>query len=102
MRRRFLWLALCACATPTSTPPTAPAASTAAQAAAAPGGAAHTGTDAAASTPAGTHELAQQILSRPELAPYHGWISYLQFRARHGAERKQDAAASAQDQQRLI
>lgn len=98
MRRPFLWLALCACAAPPSAPPAAPAVSAAPSAAAAPDGSA----PATASSPAaGAHELAQQILSQPELAAYHGWISYLQFRARHAAERQQDAAAIAQDQQRL-
>jgi hypothetical protein len=34
--------------------------------------------------------LAEEILARPELAPYHGWIRYLQFRVAHAGERFAD------------
>lgn len=96
MRRPFLWLALCACAAPAA-PPASPATG------ALPAGTAPAGAEPAAASPPASagQELAQQVLSRPELAPYHGWISYLLFRARHGADRKQEAAASAEDQRRL-
>jgi hypothetical protein len=35
----------------------------------------------------GSTLLAQQILSRPDLAAYHGWIRYLEFRAAHASAR---------------
>jgi pimeloyl-ACP methyl ester carboxylesterase len=37
--------------------------------------------------PDGSAQLAEQILARPELAAYHGWIRYLQFRAAHASQR---------------
>ncbi|MEO8180363.1 MAG: alpha/beta hydrolase-fold protein [Deltaproteobacteria bacterium] len=46
--------------------------------------------------------LAQQILSRPELAAYHGWIRYLEFRAAHASARFADQpGAVVEDRLRL-
>src|SRR5690349_8565970 len=42
------------------------------------------------------------ILSRPELGAYHGWIKYLMFQAAHAAERyPRDEQAQSAAQQRL-
>jgi len=53
-------------------------------------------------TPDLTAQLAQQILERPDLAAYHGWIRYLQFRAAHASERFSDRpGAVVEDRLRL-
>ncbi|HVZ36845.1 MAG TPA: hypothetical protein VG963_30680, partial [Polyangiaceae bacterium] len=47
--------------------------------------------------------LAEQILARPELAAYHGWIRYLQFRAAHASERYSgNPGAVVEDRLRLM
>jgi hypothetical protein len=53
-------------------------------------------------TPDVTAQLVQQILERPDLAAYHGWIRYLQFRAAHASERFVDRpGAVVEDRLRL-
>ncbi len=37
-----------------------------------------------------SNELAEQVLRRPDLEAYHGWIRYLQFRAAHAKKRFKD------------
>src|SRR5688572_10014180 len=98
MRRTLSWLALCACAAPAPVPPAPATAATGAAVVASPSA---PNALAAASTAPGTQQLARQILARPDLAAYHGWITYLQFRATHAAERHADAAAVALEQQQL-
>jgi len=46
--------------------------------------------DTEAPVPGSPAALAEQILARPDLAPYHGWIRYLQFRVAHANERFAD------------
>jgi len=43
-----------------------------------------------APVPGSPAALAEQILAREDLAPYHGWIRYLQFRVAHASERFAD------------
>ncbi|HEU4583567.1 MAG TPA: alpha/beta hydrolase-fold protein [Polyangiaceae bacterium] len=66
--------------------------------------AAAVGSDANAAplTPDAVAQLAQQILARDDLAAYHGWIRYLQFRAAHASERFSDQpGAVVEDRLRL-
>ncbi|MEY4545050.1 MAG: hypothetical protein RL685_1245 [Pseudomonadota bacterium] len=91
MRRTLLLLALCACATPVPAPSVAPSATSVGSGPPSPA------VVAPNATPDSAQELARQILERPELAAYHGWIAYLQFQAARAAERpEQDAAAGTQ------
>lgn len=45
-------------------------------------------------------ERAEQILGRADLAAYHGWVRYLQFRAAHAAERFSQKSDLAEDDRR--
>jgi hypothetical protein len=98
-----LLLVLCACASRTG-PGSAPAngAGVAPDVGQPPEGSAAAGPTVPLASSSHVLEPAEQILQRPELSAYHGWIRYLQFRARHAAERfGKDPAAVKQDEQRL-
>jgi len=123
MRHWLLPAALCACvsnllaaaavvAAPSSSPPPSasggwvlprPTRSAARQERSdAPAPAASSDPNAAPLTPDAVAQLAQQILSRDDLAAYHGWIRYLQFRAAHASERFSDQpGAVVEDRLRL-
>jgi dienelactone hydrolase len=62
----------------------------------------NTDPNAAPLTPDAVAQLVQQILSREDLAAYHGWIRYLQFRAAHASERfSEQPGEVVQDRLRL-
>jgi predicted esterase len=79
--RSLLAAVIAACSSPRAPVPTAPTSSLGAQ------------------RPA---ELANSILTRPDLAAYHGWIKYLSFQAQHGVERAAAAAQLAEWSEKIL